>query len=214
MQGIGTFAGVLAVIAGAKIGSNAWRDQKRAERRLEMAEQIVTATYNARLALERIRAVMMWGYELSRAEEKLKESKEFAKNTPGRQKRLITVQAFYNRIENYKAEELALDKCLPMSRAMFNVELEEAIRGLSHQFWFIYVDLDFYIDDELEIDQEMSKKVRRVMYNIHTKDEPNEMTERINSLIATIESQCIPALRLESAHQSRSVVIDKKAASE
>ena len=82
---------------------------------------------------------------------------------------------------------------------MFNTELEGAIRELGHQFWLIQVDIDSYIDDDLEGDKEFTKKIRRGMYNIHTKEEPNERTERINKLVDDIEALCAPALRLEKA---------------
>lgn len=200
LQGVGTLAGVGAVIWGAIKGADAWKEQKRAERRLEMAERILTATHKGRTALGYVRGVMMWGHELSAAEEKLKEDKGWALKTEGRQKRLVTAQAFYNRINRTKDEQIALDECLPMARALFSEKLEKALESLRHQFWIIQIDVDSYIDDENSTDTEFTKKIRRGMYDVTAREgETNEVSKAIADAVRIIEDTCVPALRLESS---------------
>lgn len=197
LQGIGTVIGGVAVLIGAEKAANTWREQKRAERRMEMAEKIVAATYNGRRALRQIRSPMMMGYELTAAENKLKEDEQFGWQLEDRKKRLITAQAYYNRLNATKNEQLALDECLPMARALFNEELEKAIDTLSHQFWMVQVDVDCYIDDDGKSDPEFSKKIRRGMYDVGpTKD--NEVSAAIKESVSTIERLCAPALRLDA----------------
>jgi hypothetical protein len=198
LQGIGTLAGVGAVIWGALIGAKAWREQKRAERRLEMAERILTATHKGRSALAYVRGVMMWGHELTAAEEKLKEDEAWTRQTDGLKKRLITAQAFYNRLNRTVDERSALDDCLPMARALFSEELEKAVETLRRQFWIVQVDVDSYIDDENGTDAEFTKKIRRGMYDIKPGEgERNEVSEAVAEVVGTIERICEPALRLE-----------------
>lgn len=124
LQGFGTWAGVVAVVWGALVAAKAWKDQKRAERRLAMAEQILTATHKGRRALSYVRGIMMFGHELAEAESKLQQDDAWASQSDIRKKRLITAQAFYNRLNHTRDEMAALDDCLPMARALFSEELE------------------------------------------------------------------------------------------
>ena len=198
LQGIGTFAGVGAVVWGAWNGAKAWKNQKRAERRLEMAERILTATHKGRSALAYVRGPMMWAQELSAAEEKLKGDEQWSAQPEQRQKRLITAQAYFNRIDNTKDERAALDDCLPMARALFSERLEKAIEKLRRQFWIVQVDVEAYIDDEGERNSDFTKKIRRGMYDIKPANgERNEVSDAISEAVGIIETICEPALRLD-----------------
>lgn len=198
LQGIGTIAGVGAVLIGAKIGAITWKEQKLAERRLEMAERILTATHKGRSALAYVRSPMMWGHELSAAEEKLKEDPQWQMQAEGRRKRLTTAQAYFKRLNRVKDEQMALDECLPMARALFSENLEEAIKNLRHQFWIVQIDVESYIDDENSTDTDFTKKIRRGMYDIKPMNgEVNEVSDAITQSVAIIETACEPALRLE-----------------
>jgi len=207
LQGIGTIGGVGAVVWAAIKGANtygAWRTQKLAERKLDQAERILTATYKARRGLAYVRGVMMWGHELHAAEEQMKEKEGWDAQTKERQERLVTAQAFYNRINRTKEERDALDECLPMARALFGEDLEQAIENLNRQFWIVQVNVDSYVDDEGGTDAEFTKKLRRGMYATSPPEgEVNEVTEAMKAAVAMIERNCLPVLRLEAAGQAR-----------
>ncbi len=141
---------------------------------------------------------MMWGHELNAAEEKLKEDKQFAAQTATRQKRLITAQAYFNRLKLTTEEQTALDECLPMARALFSEKLENAIARLRYQFWIVQVDVESYIDDENGTDAEFTKKIRRGMYDVKPMTGGiNEVSDAIAESVGIIENTCVPALRLE-----------------
>lgn len=198
IQGVGTIAGVIAVIWGARYGANAWREQKRAERRLEMAERILTATYKARTALAYIRNRMVLGSELAAAEEILKAEAAFAGETKNRRDRLIGAQAHYTRINRTASERAALDDCLPLARAMFCDELEKAVEALRQQFWLVQVAVNAYAEDEHGTDEEFTKNIRRSMSDVEPRaGEKNEVSDAIAESVATIERICIPALKLD-----------------
>ncbi len=198
LQGVGTWAGVGAVVWGAFLGARTWKEQKAAERRLQMAEQILTATHKGRRALSYIRSIMIWGHELSEAEKKLQSDDSWDHQTENRKKRLITAQALLNRINRTRDEMTALDDCLPMARALFSGELEKAIERLRHQFWIVQVDIESYVDDDGEVDPEFTKKIRRGMYDVKARqDETNEVSDTIAEAVRAIEEICEPALRLE-----------------
>lgn len=202
LQGIGTIGGAGAVVWAAIKGANtfdAWRRQRLAERKQDQAERILTAAYKGRRALAYVRGVMMWGHELHAAEEQMKEKEGWAAQTEARQKRLVTKQAFYNRINRVKDERQALDECLAMARALFGEELEQAIEALNHQFWIVQVNADSYADDEYGTDADFTRKIRRAMYAVTPMDgEVNEVTDAMETAMATIERTCLPVLRLEA----------------
>ncbi|THD38319.1 MAG: hypothetical protein E7773_00770 [Sphingomonas sp.] len=198
LQGIGTIVGAGAVMWGAAKGTAAWKEQKRAERRLQMAEQILTATHRVRGAIAYVRGVMLWAHELNAAEEKLKEDAHWTSQTQARQKRLITAQAYYTRLNNTRKDQDALVDCLPMARALFSEELEKAVETLNRQFWIIRTYVDASVDDEPGLDADFTQKIRRAMYDIDPQEgEENEVTTAVNGAVATIERICVPSLRLD-----------------
>jgi hypothetical protein len=198
LQGEGTLLGAAAVIVAAIIGGTSfksWRRQEVAGRKLAQAERILEATYKARRALGYIRSPMMWGHELKAAEDALKDNDDWKMQLEAKQKRIVTTQAYFNRLNNARDEQSALDACLPMARALFGEALEAAIESLRHQFWIVQVDAESYMDDDGS-DANFSKKIRRGLYAIKPPEgEVNEVTDAIEKAVATIEATCLPVLR-------------------
>ena len=198
LQGWGTLLGALAIIVAAWFGKTtfaSWRKQQVGGRKLAQAERILEATYKARRGLRYVRQIMMFGNELSAAEEALKDNKDWLNQAESKQKRIVTAQAYFNRLNATRDEREALDQCLPMARALFGEELEEAIEKLRHQFWIVQVDVESYMDDDGS-DRDFTKKIRRGMYEIKPMDgDANEVTDAIEASVATIEKHCLPVLR-------------------
>ena len=197
-QGIATLLGAGGVVWSTIHAGNVWKAQKRAERRLEIAERILTATHKARSALAYVRGVMMWGHELNAAEEKLKEDVGWQSQAESRRKRLVTAQAYYTRLNNVKDERNALLDCLPMARAMFGEYLEKSIEQMSRQFWIVQVNVDSYVDDEHGTDAKFTQKIRYGMYDITPMtNQKNEVSDAISNSVSKIESVCAPAILFE-----------------
>ena len=130
LQGEGTLLGAAAVIVAAVIGGStfkSWRRQEVAGRKLAQAERILEATYKARRALSYVRSWIMFGPELSAAQDELKDNGDWQMQLEPKQKRIVTTQAYFNRLNKTRDEQEALDACLPMARALFGEELEKAI---------------------------------------------------------------------------------------
>lgn len=203
LQGLGTAGGAIAVYAAARFGFSSWRRQKLAERNRDQAEVILHAAYNARRALRYVRSPWMAGYESAAAAEKLTEiTPEWRDNAvEEKQKRLITAQAYYTRINNYRDEQLKLEECLPMARALFGEDLEEAIDNLHHQFHIIRTYADSYVDDYNGKDREFTVQIRRALFasGKRKEGEENQVSDAIDRAIKTIEEKCLPYLRLEVA---------------
>ncbi|WP_093293084.1 hypothetical protein [Sphingomonas sp. NFR04] len=198
LQGIGTLAGVAAVIIGAHIGANAWRQQKLAERRLEMAERILTATHKGRAALSYIRTPMMFGGEIDKALEELKKFEGYSDWPRERRERMPLAQAYLNRVVNCRPQVEALDDCLPLARAMFGESVENSLEIIRQQFWALRTWYEAYANDWNGTDPAFTIRIRRAMYEIEPRDgEPNEISEAITNAVTVIESALEPALRLE-----------------
>jgi len=199
LSGLGTLVGGLAVIGAAVIGSRTfdnWKRQKLAERHIEQAERILTATYKVRRALSRVRSPAMWGQETEAAEKQLKESGQWQKTFPeSERKSLATMQAYYNRLNATREEQRALEECQPMARAFFGEELEKALEELNHQFWTVKVYVDANHNDKTGSDADFRRKIQSTIWEGYPSVEENEVDKTIVEQVQLIESTLIPVLR-------------------
>lgn len=204
LQGIGSILGPIAIVIVAWIGSNTfegWRRQKLAERRIEQAERIVTATYKVRRGLSHVRNPAIWGHELQAAETSLKESGEWDKVVGGEneRKKLATAQAYYNRLNRTRDDRRALEECQPMARALFGEALEKALEKLNHQFLTVQIYVDANYRDRTSADAKLRDKIDSAIYEGYPSPEANEVDQTIVEQVKTIEDICVPVLRLENA---------------
>jgi hypothetical protein len=199
LSGIGTVVGGLAVIGAAFIGSHTfknWKRQKLAERHIEQAERILTVTYKARRGLSRVRSGVMWGHEIGAAEEQLKASGEWDKAvSDGERKSLSTAQAYYNRLNATRDDQLALEECQPMARAFFGEELEKALEKLNHQFWTVKVYVDANHNDKSGADADFRRKIESTIWEGYPSAEENKVDQTIAAQVKYIEDTLVPVLR-------------------
>ena len=202
LQGWGTLVGAITVLVAAIIGANTfarWRQQKLAERRIEQAERILTATYKVRRRLSYVRGPAMWENELSAAEEKLKETGDWDKvDGDNERRKLTTTQAYYTRIFAAKDDRQALDECLPMARALFGEKLEQAMDKLNRVFWSVQVMVDVNYRDKQYADNDFRKKIDSAIWEGYPSEDENEVDRTIKEQVKVIEDICVPVLRLES----------------
>src|SRR3546814_15956255 len=75
LSGWATLFGAGAVVYAAHKGSDTfklWRRQKNEERRIELAEQVLTLAYKLRRAIEGIRSPAMWAEEINAVHDELR----------------------------------------------------------------------------------------------------------------------------------------------
>lgn len=210
LSGWGTLAGSGAVIFAAVKAGDAvtnWKRQKIAERKMEIAERILTASYKAQAALARVRSPFMWANEEYAAREKLEEHAAFDENTPERQKRLVVAQAYFSRIDAGRDDRLLLDEAKPLAKVLLGDAVESAIGNLSHQFWVIQTYVEEYIDLEpapprgngaepseaYKAWSERDKKIKSAMY-FHSKAEIDEISAAVKEASDAINAACTPLL--------------------
>ena len=201
LQGLGTLIGAFAVIAAAIIGSQTfdkWKRQKLAERHIEQAERILTATYKVRRGLSYVRSSTMWGHETAAAEEQLKANGQWEKTVDERERESLAIaQAYYNRLNRTKDDQKEIEECQPMARAFFGKELEKAIEQLNRQFWTVRAYVDANQRDTRGADTKLRKKIDSTMWEGYPSREENEMDQIIATQVKLIEDICVPVLRME-----------------
>lgn len=196
LQGWGTLIGAFAVIGAAVIGANTfnkWKEQKLAERKIELAERVLTATYKARRALQSVRAPVMWGHELKAATDKLREHPRWLAETDEGKKRVTKAQAYYERLHRTIDVQQELEECQPLAHAFFDEALEVEIEKLKHQFWMIETYVDAYASDREE-DPDFTVEIRRALHASPTQTD-DKISSDIISAVQTIQGTCLPILR-------------------
>ena len=197
LSGTGTVIGALAVIGAAWFASNTfegWRRQKLSERHIEQAERILTAAYKARRALGYVRNPLVLAHELNAAEAHLEKQDGWASSS--RKQKLITAQAYYNRLNAALDERRAVEECLPMARALFGEPVEKALELLNRQFHMVSIAVDSNSDDGN--DRDFARMIREDLSSSSGSDRPNKMNMLIEEQVKLIEDALVPVLRLEA----------------
>ena len=197
-SGIGTTLGAVAVIVTATKAADTfkqWKAQTLGGRKIEQAERILTATYEAKDALEYARGVMTWAHELDKAREEVSKLARWSASTKNEQDRLIHAQARINRLNTISDKQKPLVECMPMGKALFGDELHKALTDFHHQFWVLQTYIEAYVDDERGTDANFSKRIRDAIFGGRSED--NEISAVVKTSIKTIENHCLPVLRHE-----------------
>ena len=197
LQGLGTIAGVGAVVWATITGAKLWKQQRLMERKVEQAERILSATYLVRRDLARVRNGATWSHEEDAARSTLAKLPGWELETNAKKDRLVTREIFRVRINLTRDHREALDHCLPMAKALFSAELEEAMESLNNLFWRLSTWVDAYVFDH-GADQPFSMMLRRAMNSPEQHEgHENELNVATDVSVATIERICLPALRFE-----------------
>lgn len=199
LQGVGALAQAFAIGFAAWVASDTykgWRKQKLSERRIEQAERILTAAYNARRALGYVRSPLMEAHELSAAEAHLEKQVSWATVNANRKQRLVSAQGYYNRLNAVLEERQAVEECLPMARALFGEQVEKALELLNRQFRMVRIAVES--NSREGNDREFSRSLREDICSYSGSDRPNKMNVIIEAQVKQIEDALLPVLRLET----------------
>jgi hypothetical protein len=199
LQGVGALAQAAAIGLAAWMASNtyqSWRRQNLSERRIEQAERILTAAYKARRALGYVRSPLMEAHELNAAEAQLEEKDFRATVEEERKERLVLAQGYYNRLNAVMDERRAVEKCLPMARALFGEQVEKALELLNRQFHMVKIAVD--ANSETGNDSDFSRSLWEDISSSSGTDCPNKMNLLIEEQVKLIEDALLPVLRLEA----------------
>jgi hypothetical protein len=134
LAGIGTLFGGGAVIYAAHKGTDTfrqWRRQKSEERRIILAEQILTLAYRVRRAIDAIRSPVLWGAEKAEVIAALVRDGVIKDDyDKDRREWMAIAGAAFTRANAYKALWDGLLDIVPTAKAIFGDEVEVHLESL------------------------------------------------------------------------------------
>lgn len=151
MQAWAGFAGAAAVLWVGLKGADTyrlWLRQKQTERRIAVAERVLTLTYRLKRAFTAIRSPGSFGHEHAAAEELLKGRDSYIIMGAAQKKRAVLSQIILTRVRSYKDDWDELFACLPLARAFFGQPIENALEELWKQQVAISVSAEMYWDEQ------------------------------------------------------------------
>ncbi|MBK5923071.1 hypothetical protein CCR90_04605 [Rhodovulum sulfidophilum] len=186
LSGIGTIVGAIAVIWAARLGSGtfeSWREQKISERRIDQAEWILIATYNARRSLGDLRHAAANLFARGSAQRDLQDGAEALTSEAAK------AHSYYETFrETASLARRSLADCMPTAKALFDADLEQAIGELMKQFDIVFGDVGWRA--------ELSSDERQAKWKKLTPGVPSEDRNKMNATIAAqVEGICLPQLR-------------------
>lgn len=218
LSGWGTLIGVAAVIYAAHKGSDTfkqWRRQKSEERRIDLAEQVLTTAYKLKRAIEGIRSPMMLVGEIATVELNLRERglindsiSDAAKST------LTTAQGTLMRIDHYKDLWNALLDITPVSKAVFGDQIEKQLEEFWHQRSKIVAAANAYARLPTDnyartAEQQMQQHQRRdrleqTLWYGSSENGLDAIGNAVNSAIRELETVLLPIIRSDTSFGTKS----------
>lgn len=197
LSGWGSLAGAAAVAYAAFKAADTvekWKSRKLTERKFEHAEAVLAATFRVKDALEIMRSPLISGVELKAAEKELEDQDGWANQTEDDRNRFTIAQARIMRIRSTEDDWEALQQTMPLAKALFDQDLEEAIGELHRQRWIFRTYVDAAADDRGE-DQDWSREIRANLHESRGRLGDDEISRAVADNVATIERICLPVLR-------------------
>lgn len=193
LQGIGSVGQAIVILLVARIGANtfnSWRQQNLEGRRIDQAERILTATYDAKTALLTIRNSLNTPKEVRAAQLKNGSAPENFRAPDG-----IAARIVLDRIEAHSQPFKELNECRAMARALFGEDVEKAIRTLCSQ-----PEAIFHAAEALPNDNHKEEMREILIKTINSGSEnglDNELNEQMFDAVNKIEDACLPVLRYD-----------------
>jgi hypothetical protein len=212
LSGWATLIGALAVFYAAHKGADTfqqWRRQKSEERRIELAEQVLTLSYKLRRAIEGIRSPAMFEPESSTVYDELTKNGVINDNTPvGHKGILATAQATLSRTNSNKQLWDSLLDTMPSAKAVFGDEIETALNQIWTQRGRIIVAAQRYArtihdrhaptDEALEQQLKRNERVEAIIWAGAGENGDDEIASKIDASIEALEKTLLPVIRADT----------------
>lgn len=212
LAGIGTIFGGGAVIYAARKGSdtfNQWRRQKSEERRIVLAEQVLTLAYRVRRAIDTIRSPVLWRAEKEEVIAGLIRD-GFVKDDTEIQHRewLATAGAAFARAKSSQPVWDSLVEILPTAKAIFGESIETRLEQLwkernkvlaaAQRHADLYRRRDPTDPAEAERMWETQNSIEAVIWAGAGRDGVDAVADAVDNIIAGLETDLLPIIRDET----------------
>ena len=212
ISGWATLAGAAAVVYAAHKGSStfkSWRRQKNEERRIDLAEQVLTLAYKSRRAIEDMRAPGILGVEMSELHAQLREQGVVDDDTPVTHKGVLAnAQVILSRSNSRKAIWDALLDTLPVAKAIFGSEVEEQLEEFWKQRCRLIAAAHSYAglirwprahsEEATERQYKRQRDIENVIWAGAADDEVDAVGAKVDAAVANLESWLLPTIRSDT----------------
>lgn len=196
LSGWGSLAGAAAIIWAANKAADTldeWKEKRATEREEDHAQECLVAVFEVTEALESVRAPLLHGSELARAEQDLASDPRWDDLTEQERGRHITGQVYINRMKYFEDRFDRLSNCIPLARALFGEAVSSAIAVLHRQQWIIRVEVESQIDDRGE-NPDFTIQLRNNLNDWKCAGD-GKVSQAIRESVKAVEDQLLPVLR-------------------
>jgi len=198
LQGIGTIIGAVAVIIAAVVGNNtfnSWRQQQLFQRRMDLADRILTLAVRAKEEIQFIRAPIKFSSELDEAGTTLEANGfEKSKFDQAKWRQLENAQTTLIRVNRFQSTWTELQSIKHSAYVYFGKKVSDPIETILHQVHLIRIDADAYAEDNGS-DREFTKKLLNTLSRGRPKGQIDELGNKIDQAVLQIEWELQSLLR-------------------
>ena len=194
VQGIGTITGAMTVLIAALMGRSTfkdWKVQKIEERRMNVAESVLTLGYRLTDALIEARSRITPEQERDAAAAQIDEaSSPGGIRTGTERENCITAQVIINRLAHFRSDWDEIWTLKPLVLAYFGAEVQETI-GV---FWTLratLVMLAQQLGDEAGNDRDRAVQIRRELFA----SDDDSIGMAMDEALKQLEANLLPKLR-------------------
>lgn len=196
LSGVGTLAGALAVAYAAHKGSDTfkqWRAQKTEQRRIDLAEEVLTKAYDFQRTIRMLRSPATYVYEAEEAIKSLEEEYEgFRSLHDGKKRSLETAQVILHRAMKYKETFQAVSDLMPVSKAVFGDAVFSELDSLWRCMARVRAAAQTY-GNAADDGGELRRKMESVFWE--GASDPDEVANQIADAIQRLDAHLLPVLR-------------------
>jgi hypothetical protein len=199
MQAWAGFANAAVIAFAAYKGAQtfqSWLKQRQTERRIAVAERILTFAYRAKDTFRSMRSPAIFGGEVTRAKEMLKDEDEYQNKPEGERKLMETAQVMLSRVGKESALWHELFECLPLARAFFGDEVEGGLRSIWAQHSKIWASIHTYTDADRDFRRNCEADFWA--YAGDLRPQGDVVGKAVDAAVADIERVLLPVITSET----------------
>lgn len=201
LSGLGTIFGAGAVIFAARKGADTfstWRRQKREERRMDLAEQILVCAYELKRSFKFIRSPVLFAGDIEALDRQLTESGLItAQSTNPEKQARRTAQAALNRVEHEQPKFDQALSLMPIGKAVFGQAVEEPLEAFWRMRNEVVASAQTYASIRVDDPnlQDFAHELQAVLWDGSDAIREHTIAQRIETAIGSLESTLLPLIR-------------------
>ena len=194
------------IIIAALIGKRAvsdFRDQKKADKEIDVADKILATSYQLRTAIIDMRNTIADGYDYFEVHSQLAQRINLETLTIERKDRMVRVGMMHHRALKYKTLFDQAQEVLAFARAYFPEQISEKYRGLAEVYKNLLLFADGYAGGLGEEDAVGFLETKKFIFAGGINGSPDEFAKSVNDDVGLLERELFPIIRSSSINFRR-----------